>query len=284
MSLTFATGPLVWVRQSINHNSCSPSKCLAYKITKRNYLSQRPTRGASDPGDCFLNAFPYSLQCKIGEFAEPEEHSLLRENIPAETLQDILKDTVLKRTTLNCVYSAARDGFDNEVFFDRNRLGFGGTPSLVIGQTEDLRIFGGFNPVGFDGRDDYRDSANAFLFAIDEVTGNVLRSRPLADGKSAIFDFENTAVKFGAASLVIPMNRGKFGLMENEAFSQLGIHYEELPNGMKSIFGVEGTARLKNIEVWIEQSYISQALRNANSGPSKDKGPLNWLGSFLRNN
>ena len=38
-------------------------------------------------------------------------------------------------------------------------------PALLLGRTEGGARFGGFNPLGFASREDYRDSSRAFLFA-----------------------------------------------------------------------------------------------------------------------
>lgn len=227
-------------------------------------------------------AVRYPSCCSAEETGKQRDKSLLHENLSTELLREALSGTVLRDESLVRVFSAARDGFDDDVFFAKNRLGFGGTPSLVIGQTRDLQVFGAFNPVGFDGREDYRDSVNAFLFVIDATSGKLLRSRTLAEGKSAVFDFEGVAIRFGAASLLIPMNAGTYGLSSNQAMSELGIHYEELPGGIKSLFGQRTVVTLNDLEVWVEEKYVRQAREVRESQQNRMKGPLGWLNRYLQ--
>jgi hypothetical protein len=186
--------------------------------------------------------------------------TLLNAVAPARTMQNILRGTILEGRALCRLFSARRDGFDNEIFFQKTNLDLGGVPCLVIGQTIGGRVFGGFNPVGFEARDDYRDTPNARLFVI-KADASILLSTPLAGGKSAIFDFQQEAIKFGASALVIPMNIRNSLVKPNGAISYLGSHYATLETGETSLFGNTTNAELSDLEVWTDEMFVEEASR-----------------------
>lgn len=65
----------------------------------------------------------------------------------APALPSALADTRLADCELARLYRASDDGWDNDVFFERNEL-LDGVPTLLVGRTAGGRVFGGYNAVG----------------------------------------------------------------------------------------------------------------------------------------
>lgn len=73
---------------------------------------------------------------------------------------ECVEGTSLEGKTLEIVYDGARDGFAARTFHARaDDRG----PCVVVGITEGGATFGGFNPLGFYGAEDYRSTGDAFL-------------------------------------------------------------------------------------------------------------------------
>jgi hypothetical protein len=131
--------------------------------------------------------------------------------------------------------------------------GLGST--LIVAQTKGGSLLGGYNPVGWDSRDDYRATPRAFLFCAPgaEEDGAAepawQKLAVLGPGDVAISDYACGGPQFGAADLVIgapttPVMGGLAGpeiqdpgYMARTAgdlhvvTSQLGSSYEKLPSG-----------------------------------------------------
>lgn len=112
---------------------------------------------------------------------------------------------------------------------------------------------GAYNPLGWQSRDDYRQSLRAFLFKIDNK-GQILKSNK-RQGGPALYDFGDRALWF-AEGLYVPMSVKYMGL--KRARSTLGSAYTELPNGETSLFGT-GETELSELECYTSQSMLSSS-------------------------
>lgn len=65
----------------------------------------------------------------------------------APVMERVLTDSRLAGCELGRMYRASEDGWDNDVFFEKNEL-FDGVPTLLLGRTASGRLFGGYNAVG----------------------------------------------------------------------------------------------------------------------------------------
>lgn len=204
-----------------------------------------------------------TLMCTVSAARQSDDTSepstLLSTYLPSLKLATVVDGTRLSNCTLQMLYSSARDGFDAQSFFDANFLFEGGVPVLVIGRTSSGVIFGGVNSVGYDRRDDYRDSVTCLIFALDDE-GEVQISRPSTrQGSSAIFDFEDCAISFGPSDLRIPMNKEKYLIDADCATSSLGASYNLLPNGQSSLFGEKTNDTVEVLETYVNAKFVQEA-------------------------
>jgi len=104
----------------------------------------------------------------------------------------LLSGTALGGKELKRAYKASQDGW-SAVDFHKAVDGKGS--AVVVAQTLGGGRMGGYNPVGFNGIDDYRYSSNAFLFC---QKGNQWVQCPVAgSGETAIYDFARGGPQFG---------------------------------------------------------------------------------------
>jgi len=181
----------------------------------------------------------------------------------------LLKGTNLGGRVLERVYCAATDGW-SALEFHANVDALGST--LIIGETATGARIGGYSPTGWESRDDYRATPNAFLFCAepcedeDELVWQ--RLGVLGPGDIAIFDYARGGPQFGAADLVIggpktPVMGGIAGpendtpeYMERTAGdlrsmrSTLGGSYEKMPNGQAFPSGP-----LVELEAWANADF-----------------------------
>lgn len=184
----------------------------------------------------------------------------------------------------------------------------GGVPSLLVAADADgPGVWGGYNPVGWDSRDDYRDSLTAFLFreppagsaeaaagaaAVAEASaiaaaeaedgragletpavwdgggGSILVAEKIGGSGAAVFDFADWAVRWGSDALAMPMNDAK-GLPLDRAVSVLGTQYGALPGGGRTVFG-EGRS---SVSVRILRVFVSEQWAPKQAGEvEKSKG------------
>jgi TLD len=191
--------------------------------------------------------------------ASEDSASLLSSYLSPAMLAAAVEGTQLANCELAKMYDSARDGWSNKSFFEANVLFEGGVPTLLVGRTVGGAVFGGVNSVGFDRRDDYRDSVTCLLFAIDK-NGKLQISRPATrQGSTAIMDFEDCAVSFGTADLRIPMNQRKYLLAPDRATSALGANYNVLPNGQTSLFGENSVETLERLETYVKLQFVEEA-------------------------
>lgn len=106
----------------------------------------------------------------------------------------------------------------------------------MVGTTEGGAICGGYNPAGWIGLGEDRDSIAAFLFTWpDGDTSKDPIKLPKVGGASlAVVDRASIGPQFGADGLKILLSGS--GGKERTAQSRLGSYYAKLPDGGRSIF------------------------------------------------
>jgi hypothetical protein len=124
--------------------------------------------------------------------------TLVDSTILSELLSGTNIDPEKQNVKLGCVYKASRDGF-SAVDFHKNCDGRGS--GLVVILTKTGKTFGGFNPLGWESSDDYRNSNSAFLWHIQGK--NVVRHNVLQGGNAAIFDYATGGPQFGSSDLIV---------------------------------------------------------------------------------
>ena len=87
--------------------------------------------------------------------SSPEEDAVTR------SLRPLLDGTVLEGEALLLAFDANRDGWTAAAF---HKMVDNRGPTLLVARSAGGSRFGGFNPLGFASREDYRDTSNAFLF------------------------------------------------------------------------------------------------------------------------
>ena len=192
---------------------------------------------------------------------------------------DLLASTFLGGKKLARVYQASADGW-SALDFHRQVDGLGSI--VVVGKTEGGELLGGFNPTGWESRDDYRATPRAFLFcsddadrpgeAADDDSGRSWISCPvLGPGDIAIFDYARGGPQFGAADLVIgpPLTPTAGGIAGPDIAaidpavekrtagdcrsvqSQLGGSYARLPDGKTAL----PAGPLVELEAWANEAF-----------------------------
>ncbi|KAG7669493.1 hypothetical protein Ndes2437B_g05671 [Nannochloris sp. 'desiccata'] len=167
----------------------------------------------------------------------------------AALIRPLLAGTQLESTSLRLAYSADRDGWSAQAFHDKvNTFGAG----VVVVRTAGGAVVGGYNPRGWIGLGEDRDSIAAFLFTWPMGTKQKEKpvKLPKVGGASlAVVDKPEAGIAFGAEGLklLIP---GK----ERLAKCRLGTFYAKMPDGGKNLFApgedLKG-AQVENIECWV---------------------------------
>jgi TLD. len=123
---------------------------------------------------------------------------LVDSNILSQLLSDTNIDPEKQNVKLGCVYKESRDGF-SAIDFHKTCDGRGS--GLVVILTKSGKTFGGFNPLGWESSDDYRNSNSAFLWHVQGK--NVVRHNVLQGGNAAIFDYATGGPQFGSSDLIV---------------------------------------------------------------------------------
>ena len=182
-------------------------------------------------------------------------------------LRPLLANTQLEREPLRLAYDANRDGWTSPAFHSAVDT-FG--PCLVVAQTAGGALLGGYNPRGWIGLGEDRDSIAAFLFtwpdgdtskkaiklpkvraaklclnpealrpqtALPRLQCALARSTPTlllqVGGPSlAVIDKPEAGIQFGPDGLTIPLAADS----PRRAKSRLGSYYAKAPGGGRSLF------------------------------------------------
>jgi hypothetical protein len=224
------------------------------------------TKGYSDdddPVEKIFNFFfgekeesPMGMQ-RFGKDRFPEQYPAVKDEwaelLPSDDnemmkiIRPFLKNTNLEKRALKLSYDANRDGWDPFTFHRKvDKLG----GAVVLCETSTGIICGGYNPKGWVGYGEARGSIAAFLFivggryAANGAPGTKLQK--VGGPGLAQLDNPETAVSFGADSLVIPLAEDNPKL----ARSKLGSYYERFPDGTNSLFGKDASVQLKSLKVY----------------------------------
>ncbi|KAK9833144.1 hypothetical protein WJX74_008552 [Apatococcus lobatus] len=145
----------------------------------------------------------------------------------------LLANTSLAQLPLRKAYDAATNGWSASSFHEKVD-GFGA--AVVWAESAGGALFGGFNPRGWIGLGEDRDSLAAFLFTWpDGNTSKAALKLPKVGGAAmAVMDKEASGPQFGAEGLTIPLR----GCEEEarRAKSRLGSYYAKGPDGRRSLF------------------------------------------------
>lgn len=140
------------------------------------------------------------LNASIGDFlagvsgVAPKSLNPPLSQILAGTSIDPNKENV----DVKCVYKASRDGWSAADF---HKCCDGRGSGLVVCLSKNGKKFGGFNPLGWMGTDDYGTTNSAFLWFLQGT--NVKKCRVLPGGNAAVFDYATGGPKFGAEDLTL---------------------------------------------------------------------------------
>lgn len=163
-------------------------------------------------------------------------------------LRKLLANTQLEQAPLRLAYDSASNGLSVHAFHDAvNTYG----AALLVCYMSHGAVVGGYNPRGWIGLGEDRDSIAAFLFAWPD--GDMESSLPIKlpkiGGPSlAVVDKPSEGVKFGAEGLRV-LTPGK----EQMAYSRLGTFYEKMPSGEKSLFGNEKSAQIDRVLCYVAE-------------------------------
>jgi hypothetical protein len=123
-----------------------------------------------------------------------------------DLLTSLLEGTFLEKNIetggVNCVYKASKDGWSA---VDFHRCVDGKGSALAVALTRSGVLFGGFNPSGWSGTDDYYLSNNAFLWYAQSSLGaeKAVKCPIYQGGNAAVYDYATGGPCFGSADLVI---------------------------------------------------------------------------------
>lgn len=153
---------------------------------------------------------------------DPKEIALLR---------PLLAKTQMEKVRLRCAFSADIHGWSCAAFHQCVDT-FGAT--LIVATTKGGAIIGGYNPRGFIGLGEDRDSIAAFLFTWPN--GDLKNTKPIklpkVGGASLAVVDKQEFIQFGAEGLTLLASQGN----EKMAKCRLGTYYARMPDGSRTLF------------------------------------------------
>lgn len=190
--------------------------------------------------------FPEVYPATTTEFAEAVEG----DEEEVALFRPLLARTQLEEKELMLCFSAEECGWDADAF---HRCVDSMGAAVVMGRTAGGAVFGGYNPKGWIGLGEDRDSIAAFLFTWpDGDTSSPAIKLPKTGGASmAVVDKQFAGIQFGAEGLTIHL--GSQGHEPRLAKSRLGSYYERCPGGGRSLFSPDEvkSAMLTDLKVWV---------------------------------
>lgn len=197
--------------------------------------------------EALLEQYPATLT----EFAEPVSGD---DDIMA-SFRPLLAQTRLQKLPLRLAYSAEEHGWSSSAFHDHvNTYG----AAVIIAQTAFGAVCGGYNPRGWIGLGEDRNSLAAFLFTWpDGNTSKPAIKLPKVGGAGlAVMDDPKRGIQFGAEGLSIPLTAGSSNA--RTAKSRLGTFYAKnsaLPERGRSLFSANDS--LKGAELVSLKAYVA---------------------------
>ena len=214
-----------------------------------------------------LLVFVYYVQQTLG---------LLITSVPVSA---ILKQSVMAgESELTLLFSASRDGWDSSAFHEKCDFN-PPLPSLVLARERGRRaIIGAVNPLGWQSRDDYRDSSRTYLFRAE---GSTVQFSTKLPGGPAVYDFGDRGVWL-AEALEIPLNPKFMG--RKKARSSLSSSFSSLSppiKGVTGLFSGQAEVELSDLEVYSSQSFILQSKPMTSTSGGSSPSVFQKLESFL---
>ena len=186
------------------------------------------------------------------EFLEPIED--IDDTRELRLVRRVLKQTQMETKKLGIAYDANTHGWSGSSFHTQlDGQGCG----LLIAETTDGVVFGGYNPKGWLGYGEWVDAISAFLFVYARgKKKNPTKCAKIGGSGMAIIDEAGKSPQWGPDGL-------KIQLESKMATSRLGTYYgnDSDPNVSTSLFGVIGggrgsskntTVRLKSLRVYVK--------------------------------
>ena len=198
------------------------------------------------PSDIGLSRYnrdsrPENYPCVKDEWAPP---------VPGDSsdmaiIRQTLARTNLEKRKLNLAYCASRDGWKAKIFHSLvDKKG----PAVVLARTVSGGVFGGYNPTGWVNYGEYRGSIAAFLFVFPngDIKNRPIKLAKIGGAGLAQID-DGSGPKFGSEGLTIALEPSNPKMVR----SKLGIYYENLPDGGRSILpGGKGVDELTDVLVF----------------------------------
>ena len=193
---------------------------------------------------------PEMYPATVNEWASP----LRGDSTEVAIIRPLLKRTQLEERALRKAYDSEIHGWSAAAFHECvDSFGAG----LLVAESKGGAILGGYNPRGWIGIGEDRDSIAAFLFSWSDgdVSQLPVKLRKVGGPSLAVVDKEGVGPQFGAEGLTISMAPG----LERKAKSRLGTYYERMPSGARHIFASDegsksgGTTDLLWMKVFVAQ-------------------------------
>jgi len=196
--------------------------------------------------------WPDQWPANCEEFLEPIED--IDDTRELRLVRRVLKQTQMETKKLGIAYDANTHGWSGSSFHTQlDGQGCG----LLIAETTDGVVFGGYNPKGWLGYGEWVDAISAFLFVYARgKKKNPTKCAKIGGSGMAIIDEAGKSPQWGPDGL-------KIQLESKMATSRLGTYYgnDSDPNVSTSLFGVIGggrgsskntTVRLKSLRVYVK--------------------------------
>lgn len=196
-----------------------------------------------NPGGLARLDNPEMYTATTDEYAEP----LPEDRGDMIHYRQLLAKTQLEKTPLVPVFDTDKDGWDMATF--GAKVYTMGPTVMVLNLKNSPCVVGGYNPRGWIGLNEDRDSMAAFLFVWPD--GNI-QNRPIKLPKRggaalSVMDYPGEGIRFAPDGLKF-MLPGK----EKIATCRLGPYYEKMPDGSKSMFpGGEKTAEIARVVAYV---------------------------------
>lgn len=193
------------------------------------------------------NELPEIYPAVIDEFADPlPEDSGESADPDLIYIRQLLAKTQLEKTPLRLAYDSSVHGLSMESFGQCTYTM--GAAILLIRLKDSPAVVGGYNPRGWIGLGEDRDSIAAFLFSWPDglsMSKRPIKLRKVGGPSLSVIDQPRDGIRFGSDSLKL-LVPGK----ERMVYCRLGSYYEKMPSGERSLFG-EKQAEIGSIRCFV---------------------------------
>lgn len=186
---------------------------------------------------------PEMFPATLDRFAEP---------IPEDVgnlvhYRKLLADTQLEKAPLVVAFDTVVDGWTMKRFGEK--VYTLGATLLVLELSDIPCVIGGYNPRGWIGLNEDRDSMAAFLFSWPDgdISKSPIKLAKRGGASLAVMDYPNEGIKFGPDGLKC-MVPGK----EKMVSSRLGPYYDTMPDGLRTLWpGGEKVQQVNRIVAYV---------------------------------